>query len=405
MNIDHKLEEFRKKYQKIAAKNHKKVLLAFKKAQISTEAFNGSTGYGYSDFGRVKLNQLYSYIFKGEDSLVSGNFASGTHAIYTAIKSFVAPGDMVVSLTGALYDTMDKALKEEEGLINKYAIDFQQWEMIDDKIDAEKIIDGSLKEAKVAIIQRSRGYSIRKSIDIEEIKAMAQLIKKYAPNTILFVDNCYGEFVEDKEPLEVGADIIAGSLIKNPGGSIAVSGGYVVGRKELIKKVADSFTVPGIGREIGCESGEALRLMFQGIFLAPKIVEESLLSACYLALVMEDLGFKVNPKYSEHKTDIIQSIYFENKDDLIEFIQTLQYYSPVDSFIKPVPWDMPGYDHQVIMASGSFISGSSSELSADAPIRKPYIAYYQGGVSWYYSKLAIDNYKKIFLNTKKIKDK
>lgn len=401
MNIDDKLEEFRKKYQQIAIKNHEKVLLAFKNAQVSTEAFNGSTGYGYSDFGRVKLNQLYSYIFKGEDSLVSGNFASGTHAIYTAIKSFVAPGDTVVSLTGVLYDTIDKAIKEEEGLINKYAINFQQWEMVDNKININKIIAGSLEKAKIAIIQRSRGYSIRKSITIEEIKVIAQLIKKYAPNTILFVDNCYGEFVEDREPLEVGADVIAGSLIKNPGGSIAVSGGYVVGKKELIKKVADGFTVPGIGREIGCESSESLRLMFQGIFLAPKIVEESLLSACYLALVMEDLGFKVNPKYNEYKTDIIQSIYFENKDNLVEFIQALQYYSPVDSFIKPLPWDMPGYKHQVIMASGSFISGSSLELSADAPIRKPYIAYYQGGVSWYYSKLAIDNYSSIFLGKNK----
>ncbi|MCI0502021.1 MAG: methionine gamma-lyase family protein [Fusobacteria bacterium] len=395
------LEEFRIAYQPIAQKNHKKVLKAFQTAGITTEAFNGSTGYGYNDYGRKKLNFLYSLVFKGEDALVSSKFASGTHAIYSALNSLLIPGDKFVSLTGTLYDTMDKALKDDEGLIKKYGITYEQWDLYNGNIDCKSIEEGRLSDVKLAIIQRSRGYSNRKSITIAEIIKTAALIRKYSPKTIIFVDNCYGEFVEDQEPLEAGADIMAGSLIKNPGGTIALSGGYVVGRKDLISKVADNFTVPGIGREIGCESSEALRLMYQGLFLAPKLVEESLLSAHYLSLMFKSLGYKVDPDFKEKKTDIIQSIYFDKKEDLILFVQTLQRFSPVDSQVKPIPWDMPGYDHQVIMASGSFISGSSSELSADAPIKEPYVAYFQGGVSWHYSKIAIDSYRDELIEKKR----
>lgn len=387
------VDSFRKGYEKTAILNHKKVLDAFKKVEVSTDAFNGSTGYGYDDYGRMKLNQLYSEVFRGEDALVSSKFASGTHAIYTTLLALVKPNDRIVSLTGALYDTMDKALKDRDGLINKYGVTFNSWDLVEGDIDTKRIINGELSDASLVIIQRSRGYSTRNSISVKRIEEVISLVRKHAPNVTVFVDNCYGEFVEEREPLEVGADIIAGSLIKNPGGTIALSGGYVVGKRELISKVSSQFSVPGIGREIGCENSENLRLMFQGLFLAPKIVEESLLSAYYLAETMGKLGFRVDPKVDDYRTDIIQSIYFDKEEDLIDFVQTVQFFSPVDSKVKPIPWDMPGYDHKVIMASGSFISGSSLEMSCDAPIRKPYVAYYQGGVSFYYSKLAIDSYK------------
>lgn len=390
--IKEQLNDFREVYSAIAIHNHSKVLKAFKDCNITTEAFNGSTGYGYNDYGRNKLNMLYSNIFKGEDALVSSNFASGTHTIYTVFRGLLDYGDKIVSLTGDLYDTLEKAICEDSGLVKKMAISYDKISLnSEDRIDIDVIKQQSFKKYKMAIIQRSRGYSTRRSITIEEIEETAKLIKAYSPNTVIFVDNCYGEFVEKAEPIEVGADIIAGSLIKNPGGTIAQSGGYIVGRKDLIEKVSNCFTVPGIGREIGCENSIDLRLMFQGIFLAPKIVEECLVTSYYAALLFNDLGYVVSPSLNEIRTDIIQSITFNNKEKLIKFIQTIQEYSPIDSQAMPHPWDMPGYDTQVIMASGSFISGSSLELSADAPIREPYIAYLQGSTSFYYSKIAIDN--------------
>lgn len=389
--IKEQLNDFREAYSAIAIHNHSKVLKAFKDCNITTEAFNGSTGYGYNDYGRSKLNMLYSNIFKGEDALVSSNFASGTHTIYTVFRGLLDYSDKIVSLTGDLYDTLEKAIWDDNGLVKAMAISYDKISLNSEgRIDIDVIKQQSFKQYKMAIIQRSRGYSTRRSITIEEIEETAKLIKAYSPNTVIFIDNCYGEFVEKAEPIEVGADIIAGSLIKNPGGTIAQSGGYIVGRKDLIKKVSNSFTVPGIGREIGCENSIDLRLMFQGIFLAPKIVEECLITSYYTALLFNDLGYVVSPSLNETRTDIIQSITFNNKDKLIKFIQTIQEYSPIDSQAIPLPWDMPGYDTQVIMASGSFISGSSLELSADAPIREPYIAYLQGSTSFYYSKIALD---------------
>ncbi|KAF0091341.1 MAG: aluminum resistance family protein [Fusobacteria bacterium] len=389
--INEQLNNFREVYSAIALYNHSKVLKAFKECNITTEAFNGSTGYGYNDYGRNKLNMLYSNIFKGEDALVSSNFASGTHTIYTVFRGLLDYGDKIVSLTGDLYDTLEKAIWDDSGLVKKMAITYDKISLnSEDKIDNDVIKNQNFKKYKMAIIQRSRGYSTRRSITIDEIEITAKLIKKYSPNTIIFVDNCYGEFVEKAEPIEVGADIIAGSLIKNPGGTIAQSGGYIVGRKDLIEQISDTFTVPGIGKEIGCENSFDLRLMFQGIFLAPRIVEECLVTAYYTALLFNGLGYIVSPNTNETRTDIIQSITFNDKNKLIKFIQTIQEYSPVDSMAIPHPWDMPGYDTQVIMASGSFISGSSLELSADAPIREPYIAYLQGSTSFYYSKIAID---------------
>lgn len=389
--IKEKLNNFREVYSATAIYNHSKVLKAFKDCNITTEAFNGSTGYGYNDYGRSKLNMLYSNIFKSEDALVSSNFASGTHTIYTVFRGLLDYGDKIVSLTGDLYDTLEKAIWDDTGLVKKMSITYDKISLNSEgRIDNDVIKVQDFKKYKMAIIQRSRGYSTRRSISIDEIEATSKLIKEYSPNTIVFVDNCYGEFVEKAEPIEVGADIIAGSLIKNPGGTIAQSGGYIVGRKDLIEQISDCFTVPGIGREIGCENSFDLRLMFQGIYLAPRIVEECLVTGYYAALLFNGLGYVVSPNTNETRTDIIQSITFNDKEKLIKFIQTIQEYSPVDSQAIPHPWNMPGYDAQVIMASGSFISGSSLELSADAPIREPYIAYLQGSTSFYYSKIAID---------------
>ncbi len=386
------LNIFRKEYSVISIFNHEKVLNAFLECNITTEAFTGSTGYGYDDYGRRKLNLLYANIFKGEDALVSSNFASGTHTIYTAFRALLDYGDKIISLTGELYDTLEKSLNDENGLINKLKLDYDKIDLTGlGKINMDILKDEKFKNYKMVIIQRSRGYSTRRSITISEIEEVAKVIKAKYPDIIIFVDNCYGEFVEMQEPLEVGADIIAGSLIKNPGGTIALSGGYIVGREKLIKKISCEFTVPGIGKEIGCENSNDLRLMFQGIFMAPKIVEECLLSVHYAGLLFEKLGFEISPTIDEKRTDIIQSITFKNKNKLIKFIQTIQKFSPIDSSAVPYPWDMPGYNCQVIMASGSFISGSSLELSADAPIREPYIAYLQGSTSFYYSKIAIDN--------------
>jgi cystathionine beta-lyase family protein involved in aluminum resistance len=389
--LNEQLNNFRDAYLETSKENHHKVLMAFKECNITTEAFNGSTGYGYNDYGRAKLNLLYSKIFKSEDALVSSKFASGTHTIYTVFRGLLNYGDNIVSLTGELYDTLEKALIDNDGLVQHMALEYDRISLNKQgRIDLDKIKSKEFSKYKIAIIQRSRGYSTRRSITIQEIEETAKIIKQYAPETILFVDNCYGEFVEKREPIEAGADIIAGSLIKNPGGTIAESGGYIVGRKDLIEKVSNSFTVPGIGREIGCEGSMSLRLMFQGIFLAPKIVEECLMSGYYTGLVFNDLGYEISPSLYETRTDIIQSITFNDKEKLIKFIQTIQEFSPVDSMAIPHPWDMPGYDCQVIMASGSFISGSSLELSADAPVREPYIAYLQGSTSFNYSKIAID---------------
>lgn len=389
--INEQLNNFRFEYMETSIYNHHKVLMAFKDCNITTEAFNGSTGYGYNDYGRGKLNLLYSKIFKSEDALVSSKFASGTHTIYTVFRGLLKYGDSIVSLTGELYDTLEKALIDDNGLVKQMSLGYDRISLNEQgRINLNLIKNGDFSKYKIAIIQRSRGYSTRRSITIDEIEETAKLIKKHAPDTILFVDNCYGEFVEKREPIEAGADIIAGSLIKNPGGTIAESGGYIVGRKDLIEKVSNSFTVPGIGREIGCEGTISLRLMFQGIFLAPKIVEECLVTGYYTGLIFKELGYEISPGLNDLRTDIIQSVVFNDKEKLIKFIQTIQEFSPVDSMAIPYPWDMPGYDCQVIMASGSFISGSSLELSADAPLRAPYIAYLQGSTSFNYSKIAID---------------
>ncbi len=387
-----RLRAWEETYAPVAEGNHRKVLQAFREAKVSADAFHGSTGYGYQDYGKRKLEEVYARIFKGQAALVSGRFASGTHAIHVVLRGLLDPGDQLVSMTGQLYDTLEKALDHPKGLIHRDGVVYRRIEMpAQGGLDLEAVRNGALSEAKIVIVQRSRGYSQRKALSVEEIARLKAVMNDYAPKALLIVDNCYGEFVEDKEPLEAGADLVVGSLIKNPGGTLAISGAYVAAsRKELIEAVADSFTVPGIGDEIGWESAENLRLMFQGLYLAPGFVEESLKAAEYAAIRLSQAGYTVSPEPGEKRGDIIQSILLLDPDKLVRFIQGIQAYSPVDSQVKPIPWDMPGYDHPVIMASGSFIGGSSSELSADAPIRPPFVAYLQGGVRFHYSKAAID---------------
>ena len=386
------LRAWEEAYAPIAEANHLKVLRAFRESKISAEAFHGSTGYGYQDFGKRKLEELYTRIFKGKAALVSGRFASGTHAIHVVLRGILDPGDCLVSMTGHLYDTLEKALAHPRGLLHRDGVIYRRIEMHPQTgLDLDAIEKGALSGVKAVMVQRSRGYSQRKALSIAEIANLKAVMSVYAPDTLLIVDNCYGEFVEAQEPLEAGADIIVGSLIKNPGGTLAISGAYVVSNREgILESVADAFTVPGIGDEIGWESGENLRLMFQGLYLAPGFVEESLKSAEYAAIRLSQAGYEVSPKPGDHRGDIIQSILLQEPEKLVRFIQGIQAYSPVDSQVRPIPWDMPGYDHPVIMASGSFIGGSSSELSADAPIRPPFAAYLQGGVRFHYSKAAID---------------
>ena len=391
------LSQFTQQYNEIFQKNHIKVLEAFKENKVSDECFRGSTGYGYNDTGRDLLNKVYAQIFKGESALVSSRFATGTHTIYTGINSLVHINDKILAIAGEPYDTLYKAFADKKSFINMKHITFDILPLKDNlslDIDAFKKMD--LSAYKLVLLQRSKGYSLRPSIAIDEIQEVATILKEKSPSTILFVDNCYGEFIEDREPLEVGAHVIAGSLIKNPGGTLVSSGSYLIGEEILINTISDSFTVPGIGQEIGAVDGTTLRLMFQGLYLAPKTVEEAFYSSLYASLLFEALGYETYPKSMDKRTDVVQAIVFKDKAKLIKFCQLIQSYSPVDSFVQPIPWLMPGYDHEVIMASGSFISGSSSELSADGPIREPYTAYLQGGISFHYSKFALDNIIKYF---------
>ena len=391
------LSQFTQQYNRIFQQNHSKVLEAFRDNKVTDECFRGSTGYGYNDSGRKILNQVYAQIFKGEAALVSSHFASGTHTIYTGINSLVNMNNKILAIADEPYDTLYKAFTDQESFIKNKNICFDILPLQNTmQLDLEAFKKKDLAAYKLILLQRSKGYSLRPSISIDEIEEVATILKEKAPNTILFVDNCYGEFVEDREPLEVGAHVIAGSLIKNPGGTLVASGGYLIGEESLINKISDSFTVPAIGRKIGAVDGTTLRLMFQGLYLAPKTVEEAFYSSLYASLLFEGLGYKTYPKSGDKRTDVVQAIAFKEKDKLIRFCQLIQSHSPVDSFVQPIPWLMPGYDHEVIMASGSFISGSSSELSADGPIREPYAAYLQGGTSFHYSKYALDNIIKYF---------
>ena len=373
--------------------NSLKVLNAFKNNNISEIHFNSTSGYGYNDLGREAIEKVFSEVLGAEDSLVRAQFISGSHALTVTLFALLRPNDTLLSITGKPYDTLDEVIGivDNNSSLKSFNINYEQVDLIDNDFDYKKI-EETLKNKKIKVIeiQRSKGYSTRKSITIDKLNKVIGFIRKIDKDVIIMIDNCYCEFVEEKSPLEIEnpADIIVGSLIKNLGGGIAPNGAYVAGKKELIDLVADRLTVPGEGREVGPTLG-INKSFLQGLFMAPSVVCSSLKTAVLTSYVLENLGYDVEPKYNEKRADIVQNIIFKDKDKLIKYCQGIQEGSPIDSNVKPIPWDMPGYTDQVIMAAGAFTQGSSIEMSCDGPIREPYIAYQQGGLTYNYGKIAV----------------
>lgn len=374
--------------------NQIKVLRAMQDEKLSDSHFTNTTGYGYGDIGRDTLEKVYANIFKAEDALVRPHIVSGTHAITLALAGNLRPGDTLLSITGKPYDTLLQVIGiegENIGSLKEYGVKYKQIDLNENhKINIEKVLEEIKNDTSIKMveIQRSTGYGWRPSLLISDIEDAIKNIKTIREDIICFVDNCYGEFIETREPIEVGADLAAGSLIKNIGGGIAPTGGYVVGKKKYVDQAAYRLTSPGLGKECGSTFG-VIRLMFQGLFMGSHVTAEALKSAIFCSRLAELLDYEVSPKYFEKRSDIIQAIKFNNPKDLINFCKGIQKGSPVDSFVECEPWDMPGYTNQVIMAAGAFVQGSSIELSADAPIREPYIAYLQGGLTFEHAKLGI----------------
>ena len=367
------------------------VLNSFKKHNLSENAFNSTTGYGYNDLGREIIEKVYADIFKSESAIVRSQFISGSHALNVTFFALLRPGDLLLSISGCPYDTLHEVIgiKENPSSLASFNIKYDEIDLVNDDFDYEAI--GSyLKKNKVKVIeiQRSKGYSTRKSLSIERLEKVIKLIKSIDKDIIVMVDNCYCEFVERKSPIEVGADVAVGSLIKNLGGGIAPNGAYVVGRSDLINLVGERLTLPGEGLEVGPTLGINKQIL-EGLFFAPSVVASSLKTAVLTSKVMERLGYDVEPKYNDHRCDIVQNIIFRDREKLIKYVQGVQYGSPIDANVTAIPWDMPGYTDQVIMASGSFTQGSSIEFSCDAPIREPFIAYQQGGLTYEYGKLGL----------------
>lgn len=387
-----RISPFVEKIKKDVEFNQKKVINAFRENRVSDSHFNPTTGYGYDDFGRETLEKVYAAIFKTEDALVRPQLISGTHAITTAFYGLLRPGDELLYITGMPYDTLEEVVGVRgsgNGSLKDFNITFQAVDLTKEgRIDwkeVEKFLENS---PKVVAIQRSKGYHDRPSFTVEEIGEMVEFVKERNPETIVFVDNCYGEFVERREPCEVGADLIAGSLIKNPGGGIARTGGYLAGKKALINQCANRLTAPGLGKETGPSLG-MLQEMFQGIFLAPHVVGEAHKGALFTASLLEYVGFTTQPSYKDYRTDLIQSVTFKTAEQMIAFCQAIQQASPVNSFVTPQPSSMPGYQSDVIMAAGTFIQGASLELTADGPVRPPYMAFVQGGLTYEHVKIAV----------------
>lgn len=369
------------------------VLNAFREENVSENCFNMTTGYGYNDLGRDTIERVFSRVLKGEASLVRNQFISGSHALSTTLFALLRPGDTMLSITGLPYDTMHEVIgiKENPSSLKSFGIHYEQIDLINDKFDIPSIIK-KLKEKKIKLIeiQRSRGYSTRKSILIDDIKEVIAKIREVDKEVIIMIDNCYCEMVEKTSPLEVGANIIAGSLIKNLGGSIASNGAYICGDKKLIELCAERLNLPGEGIDVGPSLG-ANKSILQGLYFAPSVVASSLKTATLTSYLLEHLGFAVSPKYNEERADIVLAITFNDRDLLIKYVQGIEKYSPIDSNTLPIPAPMPGYDDEIIMASGSFTQGSSIELSCDGPLREPYIAYQQGGITYNYGKIAVIN--------------
>ncbi|MGZ9584146.1 methionine gamma-lyase family protein [Paenibacillus marinisediminis] len=374
----------------IAERNQWKVIEAFQQHQVSDYHFAGSTGYGYNDRGREVLDEVYASVFKAEAALVRPHFVSGTHTISTALFGVLRPGDGLLYITGKPYDTLHKVIganQDGTGSLRDWGISYDDVPLTaDDEVDWDAVAAAIQPNTKVIGIQRSRGYDWRASFTVEQIGAMVAKVKQLKSDVIVFVDNCYGEFTELQEPTEVGVDLIAGSLIKNPGGGIAPTGGYIAGKREYVDQASYRLTAPGIGGEVGSML-DATRAMYQGLFLAPTTVGQAVRGSVFAAALFEALGFQSSPHWTSPRTDLIQAIRFTSAEHLIAFVQGVQKASAVDSHVVPEPWDMPGYEHPVIMAAGTFIQGGSLELSADAPIREPYTAYMQGGLTYAHAKL------------------
>ena len=388
------VEEVFSSYDEIREYNQLKVLKAFQEERISESHFTNSSGYGYDDIGRDSLDKVYARVFNTESALVRPHFVNGTHAIGCALMVNLRTGDTMVCISGAPYDTLHNIIgisgKENIGSLREYGVNYKQVDLKNGKFDLDKIKEVLLedKTIKLVHIQRSTGYGWRNSFLVSELEEVIKFVKEIRNDVIVFVDNCYGEFIDYVEPTDVGADLIAGSLIKNIGGGIAPTGGYIAGKSKYVEQAAYRLTTPGIGGECGSTFG-VVRQLYQGLFLAPHIAMEAVKGAVFCSRIMELAGFEVLPKYNEKRSDIIQAIKFGDKDKLIQFCKGIQKGSPIDSFVECEPWAMPGYSDEVIMAAGAFIQGSSIELSADAPIREPYIAYLQGGLTFDHAKIGI----------------
>ena len=401
-NIDSKLIELSSKVEeKISGQiqrvnedcmyNSIKVLKAFHNCNISDIHFNSTSGYGYSDIGRDTIEKVFSEVLGAEDSLVRSQFISGTHALTVTLFALLRPGDTMLSVAGKPYDTLDEVIGivENKSSLKSFGIKYEQIDLVENNFNYEKI-EERVKQGNIKVIeiQRSKGYSTRESLTIDKLEKVIKLVKEINKDIIIMIDNCYCEFVERKTPLEVGADIMVGSLIKNLGGGIAPNGAYVAGRKDLVELAAERLTSPGQGKEVGPTLG-INKSILQGLYMAPSVVANSIKTAIYTSCMIEELGYKVSPKYNDIRADIVQNIEFGNEQDLIKYCQGIQMGSAIDANSIPEPWDMPGYDDKVIMASGSFTQGSSIEISCDGPIRAPYIAYQQGGLTYEYGKLAV----------------
>lgn len=378
-------------YSRVALFNTKKILHAFQRCRISEFHFHGTSGYGYNDVGREKLDEVYATVFKTPSALVRPHFVSGTHALGTVLTALLDKGDELLAVMGTPYDTMQSVIGckgDALGNLISKGVVYREVKCEDEVYSLDKIANAVTANTKVALIQRSRGYSSRMTLTISDIQQIITAIKERNSETICFVDNCYGEFTEEKEPYEVGADIFGGSLIKNPGGGLAPTGGYVAGREELVRLVANQLTAPGLENEMGSYV-PGYRLFFQGLFMAPHVVSQALMTAEFAAAVFTLLGYQVLPKVGSKRSDLIQSIFLRNERNMCSFCEGLQRYSPVDGYVRPIPGALPGYVDPVIMACGAFVQGSSIELSADGPIREPYVIYLQGGLTFEHGMLGI----------------
>lgn len=390
--VEKDIEVELKKQEAIEEVTTAKVLNAFKKFKVNESHLNGTTGYGYNDFGRDTIEEMYAEIFHTEDALVRNQFISGTHTISTTLFGILRPGDIVLSINGKPYDTLDEVIgiRENPSSLAAYGITYEQIDLLEgNKFDIEKIKERvSKKDIKLVIMQRSRGYAYRNAFLIEEMEEAIKAVKEACPATYVMVDNCYGEFTDVKEPTDIGADVAVGSLIKNIGGGIAPTGGYIVGKKELIDLISDRYSAPGLGKEGGA-TFDFNRKVLQGLFMAPHIVTQAKKVGIFAARLLEKLGYEVSPKYNERRSDIVQMVKLNDPNKLIKFCQGIQSNSAIDSAVTLEACDMPGYENQIVMASGSFTSGSSIEISCDGPVRPPYVAYLQGGLTYVYGKMAV----------------